>query len=190
MKENNTYRQAIASMPQHRAPENLWENIEQRLSSETDLSLKLPQHNANAELWSGIESALDKQQNTLKIKHFVRWTAAAAVIMLLFIPLNNSQLFKRGDKLVTTEELLIPVNGQVINSLNLEEDILACCSQNPEVCESPDFNNLNNMLNQLKTEKTHLIQLSNEMNDPSITDYINKVNSNIAQVQRKLLSMF
>lgn len=190
LKEKTPYRKAIESLPEHQASPDLWMTIEQRLKDETALARRLPQHKAKAELWQTIEASLDKKQRGMSLRVFLRWSAPAAVILLLFIPISQSDLFKKGEQLITSEETLSPVNKQMDPALDLDGDILAYCSQNPEVCESPDFNNLNNMLNQLKTEKHQLIRMSEEANDPSIHNYINKVNTNIVQVQRKLLSMF
>lgn len=187
MKEDKTYKNAIESLPNHEVSSQCWENIQQRLDEESELARLMPRHTADANLWEGIEASLDGEKNRFSFRTILGWSAAAAVALLLLIPFNK---FDNEDRLITSEELMMPGSQKMEGTLNLEDDLLAYCSQNPDVCESPDFNNLNNMLNQLKTEKTQLLKMSEELSDPSIDTYINKVNTNIAQVQRKLLSMF
>lgn len=187
MEKNKTYRNAIESLPNYEVSSQCWEKIKQRLDDESELARLLPQHKVEPNLWEGIEASLDGKKKRFPFRTMLRWSAAAAVVFILLLPFN---IFDKADGLITSEELMMPDSQKMEDALNLEDDLLAYCSQNPDVCESPDFNNLNNMLNQLKTEKSQLLKMSEELSDPSIDTYINKVNTNIAQVQRKLLSMF
>lgn len=191
MGKKDTYRRAISQLPLHEAPAGCWDVIEGTLDGKQFLWSKLPIHRANPRIWDKIESELNRVHRSNTSRKILQWgSVAAAVILFLSLPLITDKKDKHNVQWVTSEESTISTTANAISSIDMGSDILVYCSQNPEVCESPDFNVLNAMLKQLNVEKEQLIKMSEQQNDPSIHDYLSKVDINIVQVQRKLISMF
>ena len=64
------------------------------------------------------------------------------------------------------------------------------CAQFPEICASPDYVHLKNLLENLTTERNNLQKMSLQMPDARIKQYEHQINSDIDDIQHKILKLF
>lgn len=179
--------QHLKQLPNHSVEVELWDSIDQQLSTPCPLADKLPQHKADSLLWFTIEDQLGTPSNRRFLPlRYISAAASIAVIMTIgTIFLTNSN---KGD-IYFTEKVYIQ---EVMDDDNAFEavDVLENCNEYPAVCSTPDFTRLKTNLDQLKREELKLRDLKKATNDPKMELYHSRIVKNIQQVEAQMIQMF
>jgi hypothetical protein len=167
-KNLNKLQDAIRHLPQHE-PESLhWEKLNAELDFEgsfKQLIPELPLHEPESDFWNKIEAQLEpvKEPKHFHLNTFFRFaTAAAASLLLVFAGWYVLKL-RQPEKISLTysEEMVFqeavkpgisPDNNEVLQFIQQQ------CSQLPQVCQKPEFKELQLELAKLNEEHQKIQQ--------------------------------
>lgn len=177
----------LNQLPKHSADVDVWDKIDQQLSTTTTIAEKLPLHKADSDLWYDIEKQLKKRgiHRLLRLR-YISAAASIAVIMTL-----GSVYFTRStdEQIFFTEEVYIQAASS--EELEFQEiNVLENCNEFPAVCSSPEFTQLKSKLDQQKREELKLRDLKKATNDPNIELYHSRIVKSIQQVEAQMIQLF
>ena len=167
-KNKNKLQDAIRNLPQHE-PENLpWGKLQAALDFEGRLQQlipELPQHEPENDFWNTIEAQLEpvKEARHFQLKDFFRFASAAAATLVLLIASMYVLKMRQPEKakLTYSEEIILQESAQPLLSPNSNEGlqfIKQQCSSLPDICQKPEFKELEQELAKLEEEHKMLQQ--------------------------------
>ena len=203
MKERNhqTLSDALARLPQHQAPESVWDTLEAALETDALLTRTLPQlpvHTPPALVWDQLETALEQDARPQSAKRFrllpLHYAAAAALALLvaavwfLLPTLPGTALAK----VEVHQELL----DSEIAAANAEPEdeafalIDQMCEERVPVCEEPEFKNLRAELDELTSAKAELREaLGNYGDDPELHAQLVRIERERSELLQQIMNL-
>ena len=159
---------AIGQLPQYEPDPQQWNKIEASLDFDKHLQQLLPEmpmHEPKGSLWDAIENQLEpvKETRHFQLATFFRFaSAAAASILLLLVGIYLLNMYPQEKvKLTYSEEVVLqePENPEISQEHNEAlQFIQAQCGQLPEICQKPEFKELQQELAKLEEENKKLEQ--------------------------------
>jgi len=179
-------------LPEYKAPENLWQKIEEKLAQQnpnlTNAIQNMPLYKAPVNTWEKIEHELDKNKRIGKGKELrllIRISAAAILVLSVGVGLwlrfgnKNTELER-----LQVKNIEIHQNGDGIESIYNP----ALCKSNPQICNTDLFKSLDKELNEIKTE----IETMKPMikgNDPQLMKYYYRLENEKAEIEKRLVKI-
>lgn len=215
MKDHNHNRleKALSEMRTYSAPDMLWTRISDQLMDEVKESNRyeyesslesLPQYDAPAQVWNNIEAVLHPAQtatsssSTLQVvstrrNRWIAWLSAAAVLSGLTIGLSFLLKSNQNNNLSYSQELLPNTNVSEERN-NGEEQALTLiaqrCEAEKQLCQNPEYLNLQANLEELNQAKSRLeAALGEYSNDPDLAAQLAKIERDRSHIISKLISM-
>lgn len=206
MEEKNIhiFQRAVESLLEAKAPQGIWEKIEEELEhSSTENkreSLKeaiddLPNIKTPEFVWKNIDKELagtNAPQGNLKY-----FKMAASIALLIGIGfLVQRMLQGRSDKelLSFSKEVIenkLPDRESKNKDSELDHIIQEQCAVQPDVCENPEFTELKRELNDLTWSLEQIkTQSENSDNDPETYKYILRIEKEKAEITKKIIQHF
>ena len=193
--KNNPFKK----LPQYKAPEHIWENIQKDLD-EPEVSIplkegigKLPAFKAPDSVWAKLEKELDKGKTIPMRPVYSQWWGAAAAVLLLvgFFGWFFSQQKPDGQEQFAQWEEVIEEDWQL--DQNNDEDafalVTAFCKQKQYVCETPEFQNLKAELDELNLACDALKEAIGQYNDePGMIAQLTEIEMERTQVLKQIMT--
>ncbi len=163
--ENKTSSAKLSQLIDFDPPESIWDNIEEKLSQKEKLS-SLNEYNPPINVWENIEKNLSVKKAKRAKKHIVRWiklsSAAAAIFLLGYFIFNtvnsNNNIFSYEEEWIELTDLQIWNKEEQ----SVEYALAIICNENPKVCKSPEFQEIDKELKFLDQSKQAIIQQLNK----------------------------
>lgn len=195
--QTDPLRDALKKLPEHQAPEHIWQNLEIAFSdlrqeqALQDGIRKLPEYAPGSSVWYSIEQHLNRKPNKqASIRYLVWWGAAAAcvaVVMSLVWFLHP----KEKVELQYTVEVLEP-------TLQMSEDqadedafrmIELVCLEKAYLCQNTDFQLLKSELEELNDAKLSLQTVIGQYNtDQNLMAELTRIELDRSEVLKKLIA--
>jgi hypothetical protein len=182
-------KEAIRHLPSFKAPDGLWEELEQKLKLQHPLN-DLPGYTAPEDAWEKIERELDKEI-TLKRKNTIRLVIrTSAAVILLLLSLYSTKVII-GDK---AQGKLHRLKTEIPDVNNLEERGFesiynpALCQSNPHVCSTPLFKSLDNELQVIKAEIIEMKPMV-KGGDPQLLKYYYRLVNEHIEIEKRLVKL-
>ncbi len=147
----------IPELPDYKPNENLWESISSNLDFEIALEKNKPiltKYSPDESLWSKIEISIEKEQNyRTRIIRNLRVPVSIAASVLLVVTFYFA-FNKNNVTLIHTEEVVLewqgkPETNEMINAINPEKFIQETCQKHNFICETEEFREKSELLNEL-----------------------------------------
>jgi hypothetical protein len=194
MKEKNQgiFKKAIEDLPVFKVEsQNLWENIERQLpldsKKEKETLPNLPEFHAPDDLWLKIETELDKVKTKERrriLPMLVKLSAAAALLLLAgyfsFNWISNYQLRKNFFETSKADEYKEQGIDPIYNP--------ALCKNNPQVCHTVQFKELDKQLNEIKSEIENMKPMI-KGNDPQLLKYYYRLENEKAEIEKRMVKI-
>lgn len=214
MKDHNHNRleKALSEMRTYSAPDMLWTRISDQLMDEVKESNRyeyessleaLPQYDAPAQVWNNIEAVLHPAQTATsssplqvvssRRNKWIAWLSTAAVLSGLTLGLSFLLKPNTNNNLSYSQELLPNTNVSEGND-NGEEQVLSLiaqrCEAEKQLCQNPEYLNLQANLEELNQAKTRLEAAIGEYsNDPDLAAQLAKIERDRSHIINKLISL-
>lgn len=193
MKERNRniLKKTISHLPEFKAPENIWEEVEQKLKKQHPIN-NLPAYKAPENVWKKIEKELDKgialkRRNTIRL--VIRSSAAAIVFLVALYGIRVIV----GDR-VTDQDMLQELRTEMPDMNETDEagfELIynpSLCRSNPQVCGTPLFKSLDNELHIIKAEIEEMKPLV-KGEDPQLLKYYYRLVNERAEIEKRLVKL-
>lgn len=194
MKEKNPdiLRKAIEDLPVFKVESQyLWEYIERQLPfdsiKEKGTLPKLPEFKAPESVWQKIEIVLESAEISKKRRItpiLVKWSAAAAILILAgYLSLNWFRNYNQQAKYFNASQTEIQ-EGHGIESIYNP----ALCNNNPQVCSTDLFKELDKQLNEINSELETMKPMI-KGNDPQLLKYYYRLENEKAEIEKKMVKI-
>ncbi|HLO61145.1 MAG TPA: hypothetical protein VK179_20515 [Bacteroidales bacterium] len=173
-------KKAIKELPAFKMPDPaLWERIEAQLDCESSLKNKLPSFKAPGTVWEKIEKELDKNpKRFLTVKRMQILAAAAVVIVVSALALYG--IIKSREAMESQGSETVQITSPVYDP--------ALCENNPDVCKSPAFIDLEKQLGDVKIEINELEKYM-KPDDPQLMKYFLRLENTRVEIEKKMVKM-
>ena len=187
-------------LPEFEPKANLWNQIEHALDFEDLLQEKitqLPDYEPINEMWANVLeriSAEKKAQKVVVFPVFIRWVAAASVLLILGF---GWYAYRSSEKIIISysvekQNSIKPENTQ--NTSNIEADAEAFieqqCAEVEVACMKPEVKELRQELAQLSTNQQELTaQMEQFGNDPALVQAQIKIENQKAEITKELINI-
>jgi hypothetical protein len=187
---------AIADLPVHQAPAMIWDKIEDELVQEERLDVAiadLPVYQAPAMIWENIEAELDQPvvQKPHHLRVIYRWSAAAAVLLLLTVAWNwQRQLDPPARvRMAYSSEKIKAQDLPKLESLNDESELAEVQSEYARFCKWTNTDcSLNDELSELNTAKAELLKVIKTYGpDQDLVLQINRIEDDRSRVVKRMV---
>lgn len=147
----------IPELQEYEPNENLWESISSSLDFEAALEKNKPNltsYSPDESLWSKIETGLEQEQNhRTRIIRYLRIPVSIAASVLLvvtfYFAFNKSNVTLSHTEEVAIEWQINPEANETINAINPEKFIQETCQKHNFICETEEFREKSELLNEL-----------------------------------------
>lgn len=180
----------------HSANNDLWQDIENKLSFNKPALQKLPHHKASSALWNVIDTKIQHHYKQ-KRRRIITLTSsisgiAASILLVLYIQTNVSTNIPNNSVVLHTEEIATPNNTyiQSASTVSSNDNIVGYCTNYPDICSSPEFVQLKAKWQNLKSELQKLRAMSLYQSDDQVLVYITRIEQDIHQLENRMMLMF
>jgi hypothetical protein len=173
-------KKAIKELPEYKMPDpDLWERIEAQLDSGPSLKDKLPSFKAPDTVWGKIEKELDRNpKRFFTIKRTQLLASAAVVILVSAFALYGIK--KTGQGKISPGSETVQITNPIYDP--------ALCENNPDVCKSPAFIDLEKQLGAVKIEIDELEKYMKQ-DDPQLMKYFLRLENTRVEIEKKMVKM-
>lgn len=185
-------------MPEYDAPKGIWKNIEStlnKMSYENAIGC-LPEHPLPIDIWPGIEKELNKTKKVKPKKIYLSLLKVAAILIVvvgssLAIRAIINQNEKRGTISYSVEMIDVGEISNEVNSPGLDKDehIQTICRNNPIVCSTPQFVELNSQIEDVDKELENIATFLKKDNDPQLQRYYYQLENEKLSIEKKIIKM-
>lgn len=175
----NNFSDKLSQLSEIEPPNMIWDKIESELNFHEKFT-NLNQYEPPKKIWENLDNLLShKFQKPIKrrIGQLMIWTSTAAAILVLGFFIYTTSIVKNKNFNYSEEWLIL--NEEVRwnnNEYEVEQALILFCNENPKVCKSHDFKELNKELLILDQSKQ------------TIEKYFNKYDTN-AELDKMLLKI-
>ena len=139
-------------------------------------------------VWAGIQEELDRKKEMPVSKINYTWAAAAASVILItafsIYLLVSRYSIKSPETNYTEKENKIPETG-IMNSSIYNPEL---CKNNPQICKSPVFIDLEKQLHEVKSE-LDLINGYMRTDDPQMMKYYYRLENTRVEIEKKMVKI-
>jgi len=189
--EDVVLHEAINELPKLAPKEDIWDSIASELTLKESIA-KLAQHSPPEGLWNEIDKKVDAPVVHLKrASSYYYWLSGVAAVLLLgfiLFPLLNTN---EKTQISYSEELIEvePIEDWNATTQDLEMMLEDLCEQNPRVCKSPEFEELNAELQFLDASKIAVLEQINPYEDRKEAEVLlTKIELERVEVLKKLIA--
>jgi hypothetical protein len=192
-------KQSAYRLPQYRAPEHLWDEIEKQISSKENTSRpgwqeKLPVHKAPEHVFSQVEYKLRERTSHRKIAIALK----AAAFLLLILAMGWVFLHSTGNN----QEYIISHHIQVEyqkagiktplskEEFNLQDYLSQACKTQPSICEKSAYKDLTQQLENLRREEEFLKEEIQRHDDDQLKDHLLQIQKDKEKIHRYIVQLF
>lgn len=172
MKQHNifdeTLKKELNKLQNHKAPEEVWFEIENELLFEDELHAhkgRLTKYVAPKDVWDGIESKLSPSLKEIAIE-VVKWTTSAAAILLFILAVNYFDFTSQENTVISYSEEIIysdDVDDIAPEQMEAEELIAKYCKTSSNLCEKPVIKENLESIQEINDELENLEQVINSI---------------------------
>ncbi|MBI9069138.1 MAG: hypothetical protein JEZ09_17715 [Salinivirgaceae bacterium] len=183
-------------LPKHIAPDCVWTKIATHLdyldnqNNNSRLATKLPTHTA-PDIFAKIQ--VEKRSKTKFISYR---NAAAAILILVSTSIGiTTYLVKNNANIAHTIEME-PESTTNTNIFNFQTSnefsyiLSQSCNAQPEVCNKPEYENLQKQLNDIEKEIETLKQALSTYKDPNLEKHLVRLINDKVKLEKYLLNLF
>jgi hypothetical protein len=192
-------KKAIEALPSFAAPVGLWSHIEEQLSGrEENLRTaigELPAFNAPAGIWEEIEGQVSRRRRSTSLLYETPVFKVAASIVLLLSLTYLAYRFHMPVKDETINmhvEIIDDANNQQIDPIGAEAQPVLnsqLCKGNPQLCNSPQYKQLDMQLKELQVELNKIIELPGSRNDPQLLKYYYRLENERIEIEKRMIKL-
>lgn len=207
MEEKNKHilQQFIEKLPQTKAPAKIWDNIEAELENDNYENNRqhfkraihhLPNTKTPDIVWENIHQQLNHTSLLrLTIGNYLKIAASIALLMAFAFLMQHILHTNSNNELLSFSEEIMEDNLSETVLLNIDSEFNKVlekqCAIQPDVCENPQFTELNKELEDLTKSLVQLkTQSENADNDPETYKYILRIEKEKAEITKKLIQQF
>ncbi len=153
-------KKTIPTLPEYEPKENLWESISSSLDFDAALEKNKPNltsYSPDENLWNKIEVSINqKKQDTNQRARVIKLlrvpvSIAASILLVVtfYFAFNKSNVTLSHTEEVAVEWQVNPEINESINAINPEKFIQETCQKHNFICETEEFRQKNELLNEL-----------------------------------------
>ncbi len=181
------------NMLEFHASEEILENIEspQEKSTLKKAINQLPEHALQIDIWPVVEKELNSTQKQQSKKFYLSLLKVAAVFVLLvgggliyrlIVNSNEKDTISYSIEIIDDNTILqMPLNSEG------DDHIQAICLNNPVVCSTPEFIELNKQIEDIEKELENISNILLQNNDPQIQRYYYQLENEKVEIEKKII---
>jgi hypothetical protein len=200
MKMKNNIQNTLRTLPVFKAPDRIWDAIENELEREQDNisfdTSQLPDYKAPVRIWQNIEYELERTSSKPLLQYRRMFSVAAGIVavlclgVIMYVRLSNS-----GKELITyTVEKEAQTEQNTFDSKGIEAegigDRIANCETSPEVCSSLRYKDLKSQLDDVKHELERLENIISKDSDPQLLKFYYRLENERADIEKSIIKLF
>ncbi len=192
-------KKAIEALPSYTAPDGLWSRIEEQLSTR-DENLRsaigeLPAFEAPTGIWEGIEERTHIWGREIRHLYMTQiFRVAASVALLISLAYLTYRVLHPAKEETISEHIEIVEEDDYPDIRSAGTEIRSgfntqLCKGNPQLCNSPQYKELDRQLKELQEELNKIIEQPGSKNDPQLLKYYYRLENERIQVEKQMIRL-
>jgi hypothetical protein len=196
--ENDIDRSLSDKLPEYKAPEGIWENIERSLDEKTyeNALNNLPEYSLPTDIWKGIDKELSssKPYKTRWI-NYPLFRVAAVIALLIGGTLIIKELITNNKNRDTISYSVETIDDSGFTGYETEqvipdnEHIQVLCENNPVACSTEQFIELTKQIDDVNKELQEMVEIIQKNKDPQMLRYYYRLENQKVEIEQKMIKI-